>query len=312
MIVFQMMGIAVAVFLFLFLAFYALYRVFKKEAEPFVDKDKMPLLRPVPIPTRNRNFFMRVLVWIFDVRKWELMENWHFKIKDDSETVEIVVPGGFTFDGASIPRPFRAFLSPVGLLLIPSLIHDYGYRHDQLWEKNDDGEIVPHREKAGRKYWDELFRDIGKEINGFAFVDHIAYLGVRLGGCGKWNEYRKNEKPPVKPSYGFFPNIVKHLPEADIPVEGLQSYLLQGENQQGIFMRFDRDASFPEHAHEAQWGIVLDGEIELLINGTKKTFKKGDTYFIPEDTPHSAEIKAGYRDFTLFNQKDRFNIKEKK
>ena len=68
---------------------------------------------------------MRLLVWIFEVRKWELMENWYFTLNDD---VQIVINKGFVFDGASIPRPLWAFLSPVGLLLIPGLIHDYGYK----------------------------------------------------------------------------------------------------------------------------------------------------------------------------------------
>ena len=112
----------------------------------------------------------------------------------------------------------------------------------------------------------------------------------------------KNEK--------FFPEIIKELPEADIPIEGLYSYLLQGENQQVIFMSFDNDVEVPEHSHAAQWGVVLDGEIELTINSTKNIFTKGAAYFIPKDVPHSAKIKAGYKDLTLFNQKDRYKAKD--
>ena len=107
----------------------------------------------------------------------------------------------------------------------------------------------------------------------------------------------------------FLPEIITSLPEADIPIEGLHSYIFQGENQQVIFMSFDSDAAVPEHAHEAQWGVVLDGEIELTINGSKLTYTKGDTYFIPQNVLHSARIKAGYKDLTLFNQKDRYEEK---
>jgi quercetin dioxygenase-like cupin family protein len=39
--------------------------------------------------------------------------------------------------------------------------------------------------------------------------------------------------------------------------------------------------------------MVLDGEIELKINGEREVYRKGDTYFIPKDIPHSAKIKAG-------------------
>ena len=107
----------------------------------------------------------------------------------------------------------------------------------------------------------------------------------------------------------IFPDIITNLPEADIPIEGLTSYLFQGYNQQINFMSFDRDIEVPEHSHEAQWGVILSGEIELTINNEKQILKKGDTYFIPKDVVHSARIKGGYKDLTLFDQKDRYNQK---
>jgi len=85
---------------------------------------------------------------------------------------------------------------------------------------------------------------------------------------------------PVK---NFFPDIITNLPQANIPVEGVNSHLFQGENQQLIFMSFDNDAIVSEHSHEAQWGVILDGEIELTIDGRKHIFTKGDTYYIPKD-----------------------------
>ena len=106
----------------------------------------------------------------------------------------------------------------------------------------------------------------------------------------------------------FLPEMIRGLPQADIPIEGLTSRLLQCENHQAVFMSFEKDVEVSEHSHEAQWGVVLDGEIELIIKGTKKIYRKGDSYFIPKDIPHSAHIKAGYKDLTLFNQKDRYKV----
>jgi quercetin dioxygenase-like cupin family protein len=103
--------------------------------------------------------------------------------------------------------------------------------------------------------------------------------------------------------------MITNLPEADIPIEGLSSHLLQGEKQQLVFMSFENDAEVPEHSHEAQWAVVLDGQIELTIGGRKHTFAKGDTYFIGKDVKHSARIRKGYKDLTLFNQKDRYKAK---
>jgi len=108
---------------------------------------------------------------------------------------------------------------------------------------------------------------------------------------------------------GFWPEIITNLPEAEIPIEGLRSHLLQGQNQQIVFMSFEKDVEVPEHCHEAQWGVVLDGETELTIDDRKHRLDKGDTYFIPKDVQHSAKIKKGYKDLTLFNQKDRYKAK---
>ena len=74
-------------------------------------------------------------------------------------------------------------------------------------------------------------------------------------------------------------------------------------------MSFDKDVQVPEHSYEGQWAVILDGEIELTIDSKKSTFKRGDTYFIPKGTKHSARIKKGYKDLTLFDQKDRYKAK---
>ena len=36
---------------------------------------------------------------------------------------------GFVFDGASIPKFLRTFFSPVGVLLMGGLVHDYAYKY---------------------------------------------------------------------------------------------------------------------------------------------------------------------------------------
>lgn len=106
-----------------------------------------------------------------------------------------------------------------------------------------------------------------------------------------------------------FPEIIANLPKADIHINGLSSYLFQGKDQQILFMEFEHGIEVPEHSHAAQWGVVLAGEIELTIDGRKNTLKKGDTYFIPAGVSHSAKIEAGYKDMTLFDQKDRYQEK---
>jgi len=55
--------------------------------------------------------------------------------------------------------------------------------------------------------------------------------------------------------------------------------------------------------------VVLDGEIALTVDGKKRTLRKGDTYYIPRGVKHSARAKRGYKDLTLFDQKDRYKVK---
>jgi len=107
----------------------------------------------------------------------------------------------------------------------------------------------------------------------------------------------------------LFPDPIKNLPKADMPFESYEAYLSQSENHQIIFMQFGKDIDLPEHEHESQWGIVLEGKIELIIDGKKNIYTKGDRYFIEKNKKHSGKIFAGYADLTFFNQKDRYNVK---
>jgi len=107
----------------------------------------------------------------------------------------------------------------------------------------------------------------------------------------------------------IFPEPIRNLPQADIPIEGITSYLLQGEHQQVVFMSFDKDVSVPEHSHEAQWGVVVAGKVDLTIDGVGQTYSKGDSVFIPKGVKHSAKIHAGYADVSFFNEKDRYKVK---
>ena len=107
----------------------------------------------------------------------------------------------------------------------------------------------------------------------------------------------------------LFPEPIVNLPQADMPFANYEAYLSQGEDHQIIFMRFNEDIDLPEHIHESQWGIVLEGKIELTIGGVKGTYGKGDRYFIAKNVPHSGKIFAGYADITFFNQSDRYRAK---
>ena len=107
----------------------------------------------------------------------------------------------------------------------------------------------------------------------------------------------------------IFPDPIIRLPEAEIPLKGVQAFLAQGSAHQILFMEFAEDVDLPEHSHESQWAVVLEGKIRLTIGGVTREYQKGDRYFIPKGVPHSGKIFAGYTDVTFFNQADRYQPK---
>lgn len=107
----------------------------------------------------------------------------------------------------------------------------------------------------------------------------------------------------------ILPEMITCLPEIDMPVDGVRGYLIQGGMNQSVFFVVDAGVFLPEHIHAAQWGVVLEGEFEIRIHGKKHIYQKGDTYYIPADTPHSGYYLTEAVTFDVFDDKDNFTIK---
>jgi hypothetical protein len=192
-------SIVVVTLLALYAIFYFLYCKLELQVDSTISTEAMPALKPVPIPTKHqKTIFHKLVVFIFEVRQWEVVENWHYQLNAD---VELIIPKGFRFDGASIPRPFWAILSPIGLLLIPGLLHDYdyAYEYDQIWRLDANGKVVAYEKGAGKEFWDGLFMKVGKEVNGMVLINLIAWLAVFFGGNSTWEKYRQQQAVADKP-----------------------------------------------------------------------------------------------------------------
>ena len=146
--------------------------------------DSMPKMSPLPIATKDKGFFKGVWMWLLGTRHWEIVEDWHYKLGGE----EYVVPAGFQFDGASVPKFIATFLSPVGVLLMGGLVHDYAYKYASL--KTKSGELLDLDQKES----DILFRDICIEVNGFKVLNYLAYWALRLAGFVAWNGHRGRDK----------------------------------------------------------------------------------------------------------------------
>lgn len=190
----------------------------------------MPKLEPVIMPTKGLSFWPTLWALLTSVRRWRFVEDWHYVMFNG---VHIVIPKGFTMDGASIPKPLYFFagaalllafvgveispvlmllmaalfmlsglmLSPVGIMLIAGAAHDFAYSYGYLWRVMDNGEIVKYQYNGGgRLDWDELFFRINLDVNGAIYADWIAAALLKMFGGIAWQEARRAKYP------GIFPN----------------------------------------------------------------------------------------------------------
>tara|TARA_R110002153_G_scaffold71623_1_gene187742 strand:+ start:96 stop:689 length:594 start_codon:yes stop_codon:yes gene_type:complete len=155
-----------------------------RERVGFTYKD-MPHMKPVPILTKEKGFWGAIWLWITSTRKWVITQDWHYVVNGK----KLVIPAGFEFDGASVPKFLATFLSPVGVLLMGGLVHDYAYKYASLKGTQKKPVIYEYDQKAA----DELFRDICIEVNGFHLLNYLAYYSLRLVGFIAWNGHRKND-----------------------------------------------------------------------------------------------------------------------
>lgn len=108
----------------------------------------------------------------------------------------------------------------------------------------------------------------------------------------------------------FYPSMIRNLPEADIPFDGVKGWLLQGKDQLTVFFEIEPIGEVAEHKHGAQWGVVFEGEMDLTIGGETKTYKKGDQYYVPSGVLHSAVFKTKTYLMDVFEDHDRYKPKK--
>ena len=102
------------------------------------------------------------------------------------------------------------------------------------------------------------------------------------------------------------PDEIKKNPEISIPVEGIRGWKVGGPSGLVVFFEIQAGTVLPEHAHCFQWGCVIEGEIDLTIDGETSTFRKGDTYVIPEGAIHSGRIPYGCLAMDYFSDPRRY------
>lgn len=84
---------------------------------------------------------------------------------------------------------------------------------------------------------------------------------------------------------GFFD--VASLP-GFAPLDGIRMNVLSGDRMMANWVRLEPGATVPDHAHpHEQIGLVLEGEIEMTIDGETRLLGPGNAYVIPGGVRHA-------------------------
>jgi quercetin dioxygenase-like cupin family protein len=106
-----------------------------------------------------------------------------------------------------------------------------------------------------------------------------------------------------------YPEFIRGLPKVDIPLPGVRGWLSQAKDHQVVFFDIDPIGEVPPHSHGEQWGIVVEGAMELTIGGETRTYRAGDSYHIPAGVEHGAKFLSHFRAIDVFADVDRYKAK---
>lgn len=106
-----------------------------------------------------------------------------------------------------------------------------------------------------------------------------------------------------------YADFIRALPQADLPIPGITAFLLSAPQAQAAFFELPAGTSVPPHSHGAQWGIVVQGEVEMTIAGVTRTFRPGESYFIGEGVEHSGTMREPCWVIDIFADPQRYQPK---
>lgn len=109
-----------------------------------------------------------------------------------------------------------------------------------------------------------------------------------------------------------FPAFIRAFPALDVPFaeDVVETRAIQSDRGLVVFFDFKQDFELPPHSHLGQWGTLVAGEIELTIDDETKTYTPGMSWDIPSNVVHSSKIKAGALVIDVFEEADRYALKD--
>lgn len=157
----------------------------------------MPVLRPIPLVIKGLPFWRQVWVLLTAPRLWRVVGDWQFRLPDGTI---IIIPDGFVLDLASTPKFMWGLIDPTGVLMIPGVVHDFGYRYNYLWAIDCNGCYYKYRHGAGRRYWDSQFLEIDLETNEIIVTGYLSWIMLKIFGGFSWHRNRRLQSRDILPS----------------------------------------------------------------------------------------------------------------
>ena len=85
-------------------------------------------------------------------------------------------------------------------------------------------------------------------------------------------------------------------------VPGYRARFIHTDSTTHAYWEIDPDHPLPEHAHAHEQTVnVLEGTIELVVEGVSYVLNAGDVLFIPGGVPHSAVAHTPCRILDVFH-----------
>lgn len=98
----------------------------------------------------------------------------------------------------------------------------------------------------------------------------------------------------------YFQNTNK-IQEKEL-VPGIFAKMVHTDTLTVMHVRIEKGAVLPEHHHvQEQVTNIMEGELEMIIDGKKQLCKPGDVVIIPSNVPHAAVSPTGCKVIDVFN-----------
>jgi len=94
---------------------------------------------------------------------------------------------------------------------------------------------------------------------------------------------------------------IKNIKSKEL-VPGITGYYAHGTNMSFGYVEIKEGSILPEHRHiHEQITFIIEGQLDMVIDGKPCSLTTGMYYVIPSNTPHSAVAKTACKVIDAFN-----------